>query len=143
MNKKSSVTLAECYQMLLDEKKKRDHTPQYGKDESKENLAENIAAISAVFHSDIKRYQIFYNRFSIALGGFPAIWKLMVPAAEAFTTVIESIKDVWTELEWIDVVDSFVDLIYDKSLVDEDYSPTLDTKFFSLCAQQALKQNRR
>jgi hypothetical protein len=46
---------------------------------------ENVAAISAEFHSHPKRYKKFYAKNADELSGFPGIWMLMIDAAVAFT----------------------------------------------------------
>jgi hypothetical protein len=65
-----------------------------------QSLLENVAAISAEFHSD-KRYAKFYSTFCETLCGFPGIWALMVIAAEVFTKECPEDPDAY---EWIDAI---------------------------------------
>lgn len=79
---------------------------------------ENIAAISAVFHTD-KRYEEFYNKYGPALDGFPGIWNMVSDAAIGFSEAEMALQlnpettfEWGNQVEWIDMIDSFVDRLY-------------------------------
>lgn len=70
-----------------------------------DRIQENIAAISAEFHSRHSDYKVFYARHGASLGGFPTIWELMVRAGRAFAAVE---PELWSNREWTDAVEAFV-----------------------------------
>jgi hypothetical protein len=72
-------------------------------------LQDNIAAISAQFHMNNVAYSKFYQKHGEAMGGFPAIWRFCVEAADAFTQVEFSVRsNTECRREWIDAVDLYV-----------------------------------
>jgi hypothetical protein len=74
--------------------------------ESLAKLKEDIAAISAEFHSDQRAYRKFYNNHADGLSGFPGIWNYVVGAAEEFHYIEMRTRQ---EFEWVDAVLDFAD----------------------------------
>ena len=55
--------------------------------EDRRSYGENVAAISAIIHSDQKAYQEIYEVVAeqVEVGGFVGIWSVSVSLAEVFT----------------------------------------------------------
>jgi hypothetical protein len=73
---------------------------------------ENAVAISAGFHSDIKKYNRFYEKHADAFEGFPGIWRFIVRASNAFTHAENETKDTWNNHDWISSIDAFVSFLH-------------------------------
>jgi len=96
------------------------------------NLAENIAAVTAVFHENSTRYEKFYHMYQDDLGGFPGIWHLCGVAGLAFAKAEGQLRPDW-DGEWVGAVDSYVDSIYREG-------PNLSDEKFLELAKQAIRQ---
>ena len=96
-----------------------------------EDNYENIAAISALFHTH-KSYDDFYKKHGNYLGGFPGVWSFCVIAAAEFT-------DRWDERldeGWIQGMENYVDGIFDKYLSESMH--VLDTAILKDVANQVV-----
>jgi len=80
--------------------------------ETYERRAENIAAVTAELHGDV-RYQAFYETHGASFGGFPGIWRYCIEVADAFTRV--EVEIAGNPDAWLDAVTEFVELLLSSS----------------------------
>ena len=98
-----------------------------------EDNYENIAAISALFHTH-KSYNDFYKKHGNCLGGFPGVWSFCVIAAAEST-------DRWDERldeDWIEGMENYVDGIFDKYLSESMH--VLDTAILKDVANKVISE---
>ena len=89
-----------------------------------QSMLENVAAISGDFHTHCA-YEEFYDTFGPKINGFPGVYEICISMAKAMTDweILQTRKG-YTEpygevgLDWIVVVEEFVDRIISDSLVD-------------------------
>jgi hypothetical protein len=112
----------------------RAHTPQNDTPRHR-SLIENVSAISASFHIDV-RYEVFYDMYADQLSGFSGIWTFISWAGYAFTQVEKKLRVEW-DGEWIEAVDLFVAVIYSKTL--DGPHPLSDIQNLSLLRRWARK----
>jgi len=98
-------------------------------------IGENIAAISAVFHTNVN-YQEIYNMRGEEIGGFPAFWTLCSDAGIAFTAAQRALEATYEMFEWIDAIDRFADRLAHELWMNE---PIPDNETLVDLATEAIR----
>jgi hypothetical protein len=98
-------------------------------------ICENVAAISADFHTNAN-YDAIYESRGEEIGGFPGFWTLCSDAGIAFTAAQRHLNASYEQFEWIEAVDRFSDRIAHELWVGD---PIPDTEMLVDLATQSIK----